>query len=381
MIATSRRRGSSRFPAGALAAGLMAWSALAGATQEPVSAPKDVPTANAHPMPGEFRDLVAVSAPKDVPTANAAAMETPGNVPPVLVTEPWFIGPLLTPSATVLEAREISLEPFLSVSSARADFGPHGRTQSQSDSTSLSLDLSVSIGLTDQVTFSTSPQMNVNFTQDAANSAGFADLPLDFQVQLWGERTDWPVHAVSLHVGEIFPTGAYENLNSGGDAMGGGSFVTQLGATGGRLWHLRDEFWLHTLVDITGFLGTDVEVRGLNSYGGGLKTRGRVDPGDWIQLQLGTELSLSQQWAVALDLQMVWAGASTFRPDPLNRPPGLFVEPAATGAPSSNYLSFAPALEYSVNASIGIIGGIWFSPVGRNTQKFMTGLISTVWSF
>ncbi len=314
------------------------------------------------------------------PSLDAASAEP--TVAPGLVTEPWFTGPLIAPGATTLDAGDISLQPFLSGGTALASEAVHGRVNPEGNTAAgLEFDIDVSVGLTDRFTLTISPAGVVGFVDQEQSFAGFGDLPVELQAQLWRGRHGWLVPDLLLHVEESFPTGAYQRLDSNTEAIGSGSFITTMGLTGGRLWHLHDEMWLHLLGDLSGAVGSEVEVQGINTYGGDPATRGRVDPGDFIELQFGAELSLTRQWAVALDLEMIWVGASTFRADRVRSRPDLPQAVVATGLPASSLLSFAPALEYSVSADFGFIGGLWVGVAGRNSPTFVTGVFSTVWTF
>ncbi len=315
-----------------------------------------------------------------VPTLDVAGADL--EPAPALVTEPWFTGPLIVPGATTLDAGDVSLQPFLSGGTALATGGAHGRFEPDADTTaSLAFELDASIGLSDRFTLVISPAGVVGFLDRGQSFAGLADLPVELQAQLWRDRQEWLVPDVLLHVEESFPTGAYQRLDSDAQAIGSGSFITMIGLTGGRRWQLHDENWLHLLGDLSGAVGSRVDVQGVNSYGGDPATRGTVDPGGWIQLQFGAELSLTQQWALALDMEMAWVGASTFEPARLGSLPDLPEPGAATGLPASSFLSFAPALEYSVSANFGFISGVWVGVATRNSPAFLIGVVSTVWTF
>ena len=55
--------------------------------------------------------------------------------------------------------------------------------------------------------------------------------------------------------------------------------------------------------------------------------------------------------------------------------------PATTGGPSSDQLSVAPAVEYNATSNLGFIGGVWFSVWGRNSNAFVSGILSLVYVF
>ena len=56
-------------------------------------------------------------------------------------------------------------------------------------------------------------------------------------------------------------------------------------------------------------------------------------------------------------------------------------EPAVIKWPSTEQLSFAPAIEYNFNENCGLIAGSWFSAAGRNSWEFRSGILSFIYSF
>ena len=50
--------------------------------------------------------------------------------------------------------------------------------------------------------------------------------------------------------------------------------------------------------------------------------------------------------------------------------------PAEIGSGSSDVLSLAPALEWNFTENLGIIGGVWFSLTGRNSEDFISYVFS-----
>ena len=141
-----------------------------------------------------------------------------------------------------------------------------------------------------------------------------------------------------------------------------------------------------------------VHVKGINAYGGAKDTKGKIYPGNQFLQVLGLELSLTQRWALALDILNIYGNKTRFtgkkgtgatgsgspnNPGDFN--PIIPVNPFQTlipvplvvvGGPSFNQFSLAPALEYNWNNNLGIIGGAWFTVAGRNTADFVQWVIA-----
>jgi hypothetical protein len=133
-----------------------------------------------------------------------------------------------------------------------------------------------------------------------------------------------------------------------------------------KLWRLSGLRYFEARL-YTGYqIGTPVSVQGLSVYKGDATTDGVAYPGNFFFADLAFECTLSQNWAFACDLYYQHRNRSRFSGE-TSLPVGL---------PSSAQFSLAPALEYNWSKSVGAIGGIWFSAVGRNNPQFINGIFS-----
>lgn len=111
---------------------------------------------------------------------------------------------------------------------------------------------------------------------------------------------------------------------------------------------------------------TRVNVRGINTYGGDVTTRGTVYPGNNLTLFSAIELSITQNFVFACDLVASFTDKSRFK--------GTTI--AQNHLPSSAQISLAPAFEYNFSAGLGLIFGSWFTLTGRNANQFFSGVIA-----
>jgi len=204
-------------------------------------------------------------------------------------------------------------------------------------------------------------------------SGGFGDMTVGIGIPILKEGLHRP--ALRFVFNETFPTGRYQKLNPnllGLDSSGGGSYVSQFGL---RLSKLT--FWSHK--HPTNFrlaysysIPSEVHVRGFNSYGGGYGASGTVHPGHAQQADAAVEYSFTQKWVFACDLVYNWVEKTTFHGNP-----GVLKNGALSlvGNGSNDQLSLAPAIEYNPNANLNFVGGVWFDLYGRNSTRFITGIL------
>ena len=115
-----------------------------------------------------------------------------------------------------------------------------------------------------------------------------------------------------------------------------------------------------------------VHVKGYNLYGGGHHTRGTIYPGQSLVVLFGFEISLTQRWAIANDIQYLHVNKTHFK----GRKGKTNGVKNVVGFPSSEQFSLAPAIEYDFSAYVGVIAGVWFSVAGRNALDFASGVVA-----
>jgi hypothetical protein len=91
-----------------------------------------------------------------------------------------------------------------------------------------------------------------------------------------------------------------------------------------------------------------------------------------LTVLFGFEISLSQRWAIANDIQYVHTNKTRFK----GRKGATRGVANRVGRPSSEQWSLAPAIEYNWSDDYGVIAGVWFTFAGRNTIEFTSGVIA-----
>lgn len=283
---------------------------------------------------------------------------------------PWYTGPLITGSANNVPPWKVNIQGYLYNTIQYAQFNDHRKSINVPNIYTVNPLLLVQRGLSDWLDFTIIGQWFARWRKDQY-SRHFGDTSINFGFQLVTQSAYRP--SVRFVVGEVFPTGKFRRLNPkkfGIDATGAGAYQTSVGL------NLNKIFWKIKLHPISVRLASSyvipdakVKVQDLNAYGGTLGTRGRVSVGQSLNIDLGMEVSITQNWVFATDIAYTYAWKSTFSGFP-------GTPPVVNGAPSSDQLSLAPAIEYNVSGNGGFIGGVWFTVTGRNSSNFVSIVLS-----
>lgn len=268
---------------------------------------------------------------------------------------PWYTGPLITGSANNVPEGKYNIQGYLYFESQYATFDNHRQSQRIPTIFTLQPLLLVQAGLTTWLDISVAPQGFFRW-QEGRSAQEFGDLSVTLGFQVVKETPHVP--SIRLTAGELFPTGNFQKLNShkgGIDSTGAGAFETVVGLNISKiLWWFK----LHPMSVrfSTTYQIPDhkVHVKGFNSYGGGFGTDGRVTVGHTFNADFGLEISITEKWVYAMDFAYTLSFASHFSGTPGTNGDGT---PAANGAPFSDQLSIAPAIEYNVSENGGFIGG------------------------
>lgn len=288
---------------------------------------------------------------------------------------PWFTGPLLAPAVHTIPQQDADIEPYLYFWSFTGSYNKNWDYQSSPNFYSVQLQALGWVGINSFIDFTIAPQAFYQFTQ-GERSTQFGDIPFGFDIQLLNEQvgTWWP--AIKLGLQAIAPTGKFNNLNPsklGTDSVGQGTWYPNASIALGRLFLLPNGHFLSPRLVFNYAVPNAVRVKNQNAYGGVVGTKGTVYPGNTFWADLGLEYNLTQHWALAFDLFFTHSNKVRFSGNPGEISPGM---PAVMTSPSSEQLSIAPAMEYNLNANMGLISGVWMTVAGRNSSRFITGIIA-----
>ena len=285
-----------------------------------------------------------------------------------LPSEPWLTGPLLAPLGSVVPYGHLEIEPYVYSTTNTGIYNTNWKSVSTSNFFSLNSQILCFFGLTPWMDINLVPQFFYNTTSNQ-NSVNFGDLSVVLEFQLLDPAATPYFPGIKLSVKENFPTGPFQNLNPHKlrtDQTGFGAYATTFNVVLYDLYHLGGSHFLTTFYSAAYTVNPPVHVRGFNTYGGGYGTKGKVFPGNNFQGMISFELTLSQNWVFAIDNVYTHIDSTSFSG----------TSAAHVGVPSSEQISFAPAIEYNFNSHCGIIAGCWFTAWGRNSLIFRSGVIA-----
>ena len=284
----------------------------------------------------------------------------------------WWTGPMLAPSPATLPTGHALIEPYLFnvISNGHIDAagnrhtGPH-----EHDIGSLTYAL---YGLTDHITVGVIPRFGYNEPAGEPNSSGigFGDLTLQVGYGLTQFSYDHRVPTVALVVQQTLPTGRYDRLARPADGFGAGAYTTTLAV------YSQDYFWmpngriLRTRLDVSYAISASTSVNDVSVYGTPQGFVGRAWPGDSLSVDLAGEYSVTSHWVLALDV--IYARSDSTRVS--GSAPAMSTFEVASGPSYS--VGFAPAIEYNWNARVGLLLGVRFIQIGRNTTTSVTPAIA-----
>jgi hypothetical protein len=295
------------------------------------------------------------------------------------IFQPWYAGPLLTGSASMMPPGYINIQPYIFVTDTYGVFDGSRHRRKRPDLITLNPQIgSLQAGIFDWLDAILVMQALFNWRQHKFGY-GFADTQFFLGIRVCKETSSWP--AIKLAVGESFPTGRYNNLSSshgGLNGTGSGSFETFLSLRMAKILFWTTKHPMNTRLVFSYGIPSSVNVKNRSVYGGGVGTRGTMALGHSIGVNLGTELSLTQKWVWATDFVFTHTDRLRFRGSPGVADDGSV---AVLDAPSQDQFSIAPALEYNFTSLLGILGGVWFPVTGRNSSNFISGILTVTYTF
>ncbi len=284
---------------------------------------------------------------------------------------PWFTGPLLAPSSTVVPLGSWYVEPYIFAIANAGEYSANWKVSSTPTFWNNYFQPEFTVGLARWMDIEFVPTVFYNYTNGAAKWS-FGDFLLTVDFQLYNRKvrniTDWGSN-VKLILRELVPNGKFQNLNPAKlatDASGEGSWQTAIGVVWGNLNWLGGQHFISSRVLVQYTIPAPCHVKNLNAYGGAAGTHGRVYPAQNGEIDIAFEYSLTQNWVIAADILGSWSGKTRFK--------GHATAPMTH--PTSFQLSLAPALEYNWSEGLGIIFGSWFTIAGRNATQFYSGIFA-----
>ncbi len=292
---------------------------------------------------------------------------------------PWFTGPLLVPTPVNTDPKHPVLEPALFSTCTYGKYDSNWQFHKGQNVWGISPQLYVEAGFTERTGMYLVIPAVLNF-QGGQTSTHFQDTQLLVGYQVSTDVKGSWVPDFRVMIQETFPTGHYQKLNpakNGIDGTGAGSFQTGPVLAFHKLFYVgAHEFALYSCF---GYLFPSmVHVKGFNTYRGGFGTSGKVRPGQNFFNYISGEYSITQNWVLSFDTYFTlvrkshFSGKTGFTADGSPNPVVL---------PFSLQFSIAPEIEYNFSSSSGLIGGLWFTVLGKNSSAFGSAFIAYTHTF
>lgn len=225
-------------------------------------------------------------------------------------------------------------------------------------------------GLTDSFTVGLQPSFAFG-TRSLNREPAIGDFKMLSQLRLTHFRPEKRVPTIALVVNAVLPTGKHDGLGEGKEGHGSGSFAPEIGINVQQLFMLPNGRLLRGRINGLKQFPFRTDVDGRSVYGTGPDFRGHAKPGSKTTLIGAVEYSLTNEWVLALDIELDHWGKTKV------------VGRATAGAPLTRQTSpaswnvgFAPAVEYNVSPTTGFLFGVWIVPKGHNTRSSVTPAIA-----
>ncbi|MCE3044937.1 MULTISPECIES: hypothetical protein [Legionella] len=288
---------------------------------------------------------------------------------------PWWTGPLLAPAGHTIPKGHSNLELYGFFTENDGTFDQHWKFVHTPANRSTVFNPVFSHGLTDSLDIQFSVPYAYNRNQGQAYRR-VSDTGVTLGYQLLEQKDSKWIPDLRVTIGEIIPTGNFEDLdpvNNGTDATGSGSYQTAMSLNFQHLLQVFENHWLRTRLSLSYVYSGDVQVRGINSYGGTPNTFGEVDPGNQISADLAAEFNVTQNWVAVMEGFIANRTPAVFKGFPGTDSKGQLV---SVGHGTVDSVTLAPAIEYNFNANVGVIGGYWYTITGRDTSDFHSVVVA-----
>lgn len=282
------------------------------------------------------------------------------------LSDAWWTGPLLAPSAATLPKGHFYFEPYVydEMPYARLDGRGHARsTPYGNDFGSLTY---INYGLTHRLTVGLIQRLGYDQPTDgrASSEVGMGDFTLEAQYGLTPVDPYSRIPIASINVQETLPVGRYDHLTSLSDGFGSGAYTTTLSTYFMSYFWLPNGRILRARLDLSYAIQGEVSIMGRSVYGTPPGFRGYASPGNFAYGDLAFEYSMTHNWVLACDF---W-----FQDNDHNLVTGTELQPYGRIVDFQNIsvvgreLYIAPALEYNWTRGFGIIFGVRVLSIGRN---------------
>ena len=311
--------------------------------------------------------FVALAATIAIAHAQAAPSPSPASTHQAL-SDAWWTGPLLAPSAGTLPHGHILVEPYLYDVIQYGAYDAHGALKAAPHERSYGSLTYFIYGLTDRFNVGVIPVFGYTAVSGGENSSGVAlgDWAFLAQYRLAQYHHGSWMPTTSVSIQETFPTGKYDNLERSSDGAGAGAYSTKVSLYTQTYFWMPNGRILRARLNLSDTFSGVVPLSGASVYGTQAGFSGSAHPGTTFTLDASMEYSATRNWVLANDFVYTQYGSTR-----VSSAAGATVDSG-----ESHSFAIAPALEYNWSANVGIIAGVRIFPSGVNTSASVTPVIA-----
>lgn len=285
----------------------------------------------------------------------------------------WFIGPIFIPNPKTPPPDHPALVVAAGAQDIYGLYDSHWKAHHSSSLWSVGPYLSFQAGFNKKLGIEFIGALSTNFCE-GKNSTNVLDslLRLGYQISL-DQKESW-IPDFRIFLQEIFPSGKYQKLNphkNKTDLTGQGSFRTGIYLSSQKVFYLPHEHKLRIRGTLGYFWPSCVSVTGFNYYGGNALTKGKVYPGQYFNVDLSGEYSLSRTWTLAFEGHYIQGLKGSFVK---KRGPNISRLPYAQ-------VFVTPSIQHTFSSQFGAVLGSSFSIAGKSTTEFAALFLAFVYRF
>jgi hypothetical protein len=292
---------------------------------------------------------------------------------------PWNTGPLIASSGYIFSTSVVNLQSYLYVLRNSDYYDSHWKSHELTEKAWI-VEPSFYLGTGITSWMDCSILCNFSYTQQAGVSqVTLSDTNVSIGFQLYSPPENSSLPAVCLVFTETFPTGNYTDTNGDNFYLftSSGYYESWIGLTVSKKSNFFSSHPMEFRGNIYYAKNSHLKLHGITAYGGAPDTDGTLKPGDNYVGNASMEFSITKQWVLAFDVLYVHQNKFRFSGNSGH----IDGEEAVLSFPSSDLVSFAPAIEYNVNLNLGFLLASWFSVTGRNNTQFAGGALTFVYNF
>lgn len=304
-----------------------------------------------------------------VARAETAASPSPSPRAHQALSDAWWTGPLLAPSAGTLPRGHFLIEPYFYDVIQYGAYDRHGTAAPADHANNYGSLTYIIYGLTDRFNVGVIPVFGYTTTAGAlpSSSVGMGDWALQAQYRLAQYHTGSWIPTTSISVQETFPTGKYDNLGTrASDGQGSGAYSTKVSLYTQTYFWMPNGRILRARLNLSDTFSGAVPVNGVSVYGTKAGFSGHAYPGTTFSIDAAMEYSVTRRWVLANDF--VYTYNANTRVSANNG--------ATVNTGDSRSFALAPAIEYNWSPNVGVIAGVRLFPSGVNTSASVTPVIA-----